>query len=478
MTCPRCGGRLPRERLDACPVCLIDAELPPALLGDGLELIEELGRGGMGIVYKARDLRLGRWVAVKFVAGSLATEPEMRRRFEREARALARVSHPNIVAVHDLGQDEDRSYIVMEYVDGRPLSERIPLDEPAARHVAVQVLDALGAAHRQGIVHRDIKPANILIGPRGEVKITDFGIARLVGEDAAGWTVTDPKGVVGTRAYLAPEALAGVPPDPRMDVYAVGIVLYEMVKGRLPAGDFEPLAGNLDRVVRKALAPDPDKRYASAEEMRRDLAASAPPPTTALAPHERNWLRAVAALQSLATALALWAFLLSVTPRVIGSSEVMPLVIVGGDHLSDGRAVSWARFETAPSLAALGMIAAAFLAYGLLRRHWREAGLDAADPGRPVAESSQVFAWGVFAIGVYVVRRLAEEGAPAWVSRYIPVLGGVTETVVLFFFWVAVLQAWRPSRPLRREPRIWVGFGLALCPPAIELLRYVLAWHP
>jgi serine/threonine-protein kinase len=456
----------------------MSAELPPALLGEGLELIEELGRGGMGIVYKARDLRLGRWVAVKFVAGTLAAEPEMRRRFEREARALARVSHPNIVAVYDLGQDEDRSYIVMEYVDGRPLSERIPVDEAAARRIAIQVLDGLGAAHRQGIVHRDIKPANILIGPNGDVKITDFGIARLVGEDAAGWTVTDPKGVVGTRAYLAPEALAGSPPDPRMDVYALGVVLYEMLKGRPPLGDFEPLAGSLNGVVRKALASDPDKRYASTEEMRRDLAESMTPPAAALLPHERNWLRAVAALQSLATALALWAFLLSVTPRVIGPYEVMPLVMVGGDHLADGRTVSWARFETGPSLAALGVIALALLAYGLLRRHWREAGLDTADPGRPVEESWQVFAWGLFAVCVYVVRRGVEEWAPPWASRYIPVLGGVTETVVLFFFWVAVLQAWRASRPLRREPRLWIGFGLALCPPAIELLRYLLAWHP
>jgi len=477
--CPRCGAPALTDRVDLCLVCLLESDVPPALLGDSIELLEEIGRGGMGTVHKARHLRLDRIVAVKFLSGPLAAEPEFKKRFEREAKALAMLNHPSIVAVYDCGEDDGRAYIVMEYVEGRPLSELVPLPESRAREIATEVCEALTYAHSRGIVHRDVKPANILISNEGHVKIGDFGIARLLGQQTSGWTLTDPRGVAGTPHYIAPEALSGALPDPRMDVYSLGVVLYEMVTGRPPVGDFDPLPGGLDAIVRRALAPEPSRRYASTEELRRELALGAPGAAAELGPEEMNWLRAVALVFSLATAVALWALLLSVTPRVIAPGEVMPLVMLETERLPDGRTISWARFETGPSLAAVGMFALAVLAYGLLRRHWRDAGLATFAPDRPVRESAQVLGCGVFAVLVYATRRLVVEASGrSWLSRYWPILGGLIEITALFLVWVATLQAWRNGRPLRREPRVWLGLGLALCPPIVDLLRYLLAWRP
>jgi serine/threonine-protein kinase len=476
--CPRCGATLDGSRLDVCLVCLLRAELPPALLGDSIELVEEIGRGGMGVVYKARHLRLGRIVAVKFLSEPLARDAESRKRFEREARALAMLNHPGIVAVHDFGESDGQSYIVMEHVEGRPLSELVPLPEDRARRVVAEVCDALAHAHRLGIVHRDVKPANIFVGSDGRAKIGDFGIARPMDQVAGDWAVTSTGRVAGTPRYMAPEALLGAAPDPRMDVFALGVVLYEAITGRPPAGDFEPLPGALDGVVRRALAASPSQRYASAEEMHRALVAASPGDAADLPPEEMNWLRATALLLSLATAVALWAFLLSVTPRVMAPGDVMPLVMLETERLADGRIVSWARFEIGPALGAILAFVLATLGYGLLRRHWRQAGLATRAPDRPIRESTLVLWVGLLAVTVYAGRRIVEASGRSWLSRYIPILGGLTETVALFLFWVTVLQAWRTGRPLRCERRLWAGLALALCPPVIDLLRYLLNWHP
>jgi eukaryotic-like serine/threonine-protein kinase len=232
-TCPRCGGRYP-ERLSLCPRCLAEGELAPARLGDSIELVEEIGRGGMGTVWKGRHVPLNRTVAVKFLSESLAAHPEFARRFEGEAQALARLSHPGIVAVHDFGREGDRAYIVMEYVEGVPLSSRIPLPPERARDVGLQVLDALAYAHAQGVVHRDVKPDNILLEGSGRVKVSDFGVARILDPADAGDRDTTVGRVLGTPAYMAPEALTGGPPHPRMDVYSVGVVLYEAVPAAVP----------------------------------------------------------------------------------------------------------------------------------------------------------------------------------------------------------------------------------------------------
>jgi eukaryotic-like serine/threonine-protein kinase len=472
--CPRCRRTYPPGRVGLCPACLLEAEIPPALLGDGLELVEEIGRGGMGTVWKARHLRLGRMVAVKFLAPELAAQPDFERRLEREARALARLSHPAIVGVHDFGREDGVGYIVMEYVEGRPLSDVLPLPMDRALVVARQVLEALAYAHGRGVVHRDIKPENILLDGTGAVKVTDFGIARLVfGEGDPGITAVGR--LVGTPRYLAPEALAGAAPDPRMDVFAVGVLLREMLSGR----DAEGTANRppaLERIVARATAADPAHRYASAEDMASDLGrVSGGDAADDLLPEQRNWLRSVALIQTLATAVALWAFLLSVTPKVISPGEVQPLIMLRTERLQDGRVLSRARFETWPTLAAIAAIAAAVAAHAALRRHWRDARLERPRPEQPLRESRRVLVLGIASASTYGLRLLLEDRGFAAAFAYVPILGGVIEIVALFLFWIAVLQAWRASRPLHREWPLWVGALLALVPPVSDLAAFLLS---
>jgi eukaryotic-like serine/threonine-protein kinase len=479
-TCPRCRRAYPTGRIGLCPGCLLEADIPAPLLGDSLELLDEIGRGGMGTVWKARHLRLGRTVAVKFLAPELAAQPDFERRLEREARALALLSHPGIVAVHDFGREDGFGYIVMEYVEGRPLSEAIPLPVDRAVVVARDILDALAYAHRHGVVHRDIKPENILLDRAGAVKITDFGIARLVGGEIDPG-ITSVGVLVGTPRYLAPEALAGSPPHPRMDIFAVGVVLREML-GEREANGSAPLPQALEGIIARATAVDPDQRYQTAEEMARELARfgaggtlSDHPQGDELLPEERNWLRTVALLQTLATAVVLWAFLLSVTPKIIAPGDVQPLIMLRPERLADGRILSRARFETWPTLAAIAAIAAAVAAHGLLRRHWRDARLERPRPDQSLRESRAVLACGIVSVTVYGARVLLEGRGFPVAFAYVPILGGVIEIVALFLFWMAILQAWRNSRPLRREWPLWAGVFLALVPPVFDLATYLAA---
>lgn len=475
--CPRCGREYPPGRLGVCPVCLLEADVPPALLGDTLELLEEIGRGGMGSVWKARHLRLDRLVAVKFLDPALASDPEFEMRFEREARALALLSHPGIVAVHDFGHAEGRSFIVMEYVDGRPLSAALPLPVEDAVDVARQICDALAYAHAKGVVHRDVKPENILLDGAGNAKVTDFGIARLIHPSGHDWTLTTAGRLVGTPHYMAPEAVAGAPPDPRMDVFSLGMLIYETVRGQRPVGNFSSLPGDLDRIVRRALSPDPGQRQSDAAEMGRDLALLAGATGGALPAHEQPWLHVVALVETLATAVGLWAFLLSVTPRVLSPGDVQPLIMLGGEALPDGRIVSRARFETWPTLAAVAALATGVAAYGLLRRHWRQAGLDRPRPDGPARESRNVLVCGIASVAMYGLHHWLISRGPEWTFAYVPILGGLIELAALFFFWVAILEAWRTSRPLRRDAALWAGVCLALVPPVIDLVLFVRAWQ-
>jgi serine/threonine-protein kinase len=464
-----------------CPRCLAEGELAPARLGDALELIEEIGRGGMGTVWKARHLALDRIVAVKFLAERLAGHAEATRRFEREAQALARLSHPGIVAVHDFGREGDRAFIVMEYVEGVPLSALVPLPPEQARDVARQVLDALAYAHARGVVHRDVKPDNILVEASGHVKVSDFGVARILDPEDAADAATTAGRVLGTPVYMAPEALAGAPPDPRMDVYSVGVVLHELLTGRRPAGDTPPLTGPFEPVVRRALALDPAQRYGSAALMRDDL-ARLPPPTAAAADglpaEERHWLQATALVQTLATSAALWAFLVSVTPRMLSPGDLQPLVMMKTGRLADGRLYSWARFETWPALAAVALVGLAVAAQGLLRHHWRRLGLERATPDRPLPESRRVLACGLTACVVYVAHRLLEPVQATVLWAYVPIVGGLIELFAVFLAWMAVLEAWRTRRALTREAGLWLGLGLGLVPPVVDLVRYLRSWPP
>ena len=272
----------------------------PALLAGRYRIGPRLGAGGMAEVFRAEDTRLGREVAVKILRPELATDPNFRDRFEGEARAAARLSHRNVVAVYDVGEGpHGRPFIVMELVAGGSLAERLrsgPLPEAEAVHVALEVLAALGAAHAAGIVHRDIKPGNILFSPDGSTKVADFGIAKALVPDAGTSDLTATSKVIGTPRYLPPERVEGRPATVGSDLWGVGVVLHEALAGTYPFPGDTPLAAvvaaqrgqstpllvsrpdvspAVAAVADRALAPDPSDRYPSAEEMARELRAAA-----------------------------------------------------------------------------------------------------------------------------------------------------------------------------------------------------------
>jgi len=202
-------------------------------------ILSELGSGAMGVVYRAEDLALGRQVAVKFLSPRLDPDPEARRRFVHEAKAAAALDHSGICTVYEAGEADGRPYIVMSLLEGRTLRDRIadgPLPIPEAAAIALQVAEALHEAHGKGVVHRDIKPANIMLTPRGQVKVMDFGLARVAGASQ----LTRSGSTMGTAAYLSPEQARGEESDGRSDLWSLGVVLYEMVCGRRPfAGDHD-----------------------------------------------------------------------------------------------------------------------------------------------------------------------------------------------------------------------------------------------
>ena len=260
-------------------------------------LVKVLGQGAMGVVYEAEDARLGRNVAIKTVLRSHMMEEttavEFSRRFEREAQAAARLSHPNIVTVYDFGEHEDVAYIVMEFVRGRELGQIFAAGERFTLHDTVRImgelLAALDVAHRQGVVHRDIKPANVLIDGAGHVKLTDFGVARVT---AAGQNRTMPGTLVGTPSYMSPEQILGLPVGSRADIFAAGVILYQFLTGQRPfigGGPFAvqrkivqdaapppsqinpAVSSAFDAIVERALAKQPEQRYESAAAFAADL---------------------------------------------------------------------------------------------------------------------------------------------------------------------------------------------------------------
>lgn len=313
--CPRCRAPLAADSLQGlCPACLlaegIESEpIPRAIdgvavttppsgshprfvgeIGDlqpnfpQLEILELLGRGGMGAVYKARQKNLDRVVALKVIPPEAAKDPTFTERFNREARALARLNHPNIVTVYDFGQAGDVYYLLMEYIDGVNLRQAQGAQrlEPAeALAIVPQICDALQYAHDQGVVHRDIKPENVLLDRSGRVKIADFGLAKLIGHGADDFTLTGTHQVMGTPRYMAPEQIErSSAVDHRADIYSLGVVIYEMLTGELPVGRFPAPSERvevdvrIDQVVLRTLEKEPERRYQRASQVKTELASA------------------------------------------------------------------------------------------------------------------------------------------------------------------------------------------------------------
>ncbi len=299
--CPKCQKPLPADvPLGLCPECLIKAGfstgtdpadaggpaagfVPPpieqlARLFPQLEILEFIGKGGMGAVYKARQPALDRFVALKILTPKPDGDPGFAERFNREARALARLTHPNIVAVHDFGRADTLHFLIMEFVDGanlRQVERAGRLRPEQALEIVPQICDALQFAHAEGIVHRDIKPENILLDKKGRVKITDFGIAKILGVTSSQAALTGAKDIVGTPHYMAPEQVEKPQlVDHRADIYSLGVVFYEMLTGELPLGRFQPPSKKvqvdvrLDEVVLHALEKEPERRYQHASEVK------------------------------------------------------------------------------------------------------------------------------------------------------------------------------------------------------------------
>ena len=301
------------------------------------EILSLIGAGGMGEVYRARDPRLGRDVAIKVLPPALVTDPDRLRRFEQEARAVGALNHPNVLSVHDIGSQDGAPYIVSELLEGEALSEQLrrgPLPVETALKYAKQIAGGLAAAHRKGIVHRDLKPQNLFVDADGRLKILDFGLAKLARTEVPATedlTQTEFGVIVGTVGYMAPEQVRAQPADHRSDIFALGAVLYEMLSGRrafqggTPADTMSAIlhaepaalrlvegdaAAALNQLMRVCLEKNPDKRFQSAGDIVLALDAlggvSSAPVRQRAATTTRRWLIPTAGVLIAGLAAGIW----------------------------------------------------------------------------------------------------------------------------------------------------------------------------
>ncbi|MGB6801773.1 MAG: protein kinase, partial [Candidatus Sulfotelmatobacter sp.] len=354
-------------------------------------IVEKLGGGGMGVVYKAEDTELGRFVALKFLPDEMSQDPQALERFRREARAASALNHPNICTIYEIGKDGEQSFIAMEFLDGETLKHRIdakPMESETVLALGIEMADALNAAHSKGVIHRDIKPANIFVTAQEHAKILDFGLAKVsfsggripesavmleATADAGPAQLTSPGTALGTVAYMSPEQVRGKELDARTDLFSFGVVLYEMATGTLPfRGDtsgvvFESILNRaptklarlnpevhpeLERIIDKALEKDRDTRYQHASDLLADLkrlkrqsessriAVQATPEAKAKTKTSKAWIWTAAGVAVVALVAAFAWYLRSGRAAQIDSIAVLPFTNVGGDasvdYLGDG----------------------------------------------------------------------------------------------------------------------------------------------
>jgi len=297
--CGECGAKLkPIENITVTQTRR--SSYPSSTIAAKYQILGELGKGGMGIVYKAKDIRLDRTVALKFLSEDLTKDEEAKQRFILEAKAAAALNHPRICTIYEIGEAEDQSFIAIEYIEGQSLKDKLkfgPLDIDDAKHIAIQVAEGLREAHTKGIIHRDIKPANIMLADKEQAKIMDFGLAKI----SAGTDLTKPSTIMGTVAYMSPEQARGEQVDHRTDIWSLGAMLYEMITGERPFQRGQehalifailndkpmPLSllrsevpAQVEQVVNKALEKKASQRYQNIQDMIRDLGLSINLPKT------------------------------------------------------------------------------------------------------------------------------------------------------------------------------------------------------
>jgi predicted Ser/Thr protein kinase len=358
------------------------------------QVLELLGRGGMGEVYSAEDTRLRRKVAIKVLPAAMAAEPERRRRFEREAQAIAALNHPGIVTIYSVEHEGGVAFLTMELVEGKTLADIVPEGGmPLAQFlkIAVPLADAVHAAHEKGILHRDLKPGNVMVTPQGRVKVLDFGLAKLARDSAlvmqAGPHTTSDGQIIGTLFYMAPEQAEGKPVDHRADIFALGVMLYELAVGLRPfAGETNvsvltsllrdtpkplteirhDLPPVLSEILQRCMEKDPEKRYSSAAALRADLEALGGQ-SVLRAPAPRWAYAASAAMLVLTTSSLWWALTSPANPQAAVRQPVQsaPAQRV----LITGRQVAILDFENRtgnPELSAFGRMASEAIATALV----------------------------------------------------------------------------------------------------------------